>query len=70
MCIHKHTTEVSTLTELGLITIHQCDMCGVCVPRKPVSGQTAIRFDERAARVGYRRQYEMIERMARDGCVV
>lgn len=55
MCKHNHTTEVSTLTELGPVTIHQCDMCGVLVPRKEVSGESSVVFDERAAAVGYSR---------------
>lgn len=55
MCNHKHTTVVSTLTEWGVVTIHQCDMCGVLVPRKEVQGESGIPLDERAMANGYDR---------------
>ena len=64
MCKHKHTTETNTLTEWGEIHIHQCDMCGVCVPEKEVEGVSSVPFDEQAARVGYRRGYEKIVKLA------
>ena len=73
MCRHKHTTVVNTLTDLGLVLIHQCDMCGVYVPSKRVSlqelvgdvdGETVIVADERAAVSGYER---LIRKVVSDG---
>lgn len=63
MCKHKHTTVVSTLTDLGLVLIHQCDMCGVYVPSRDVDGE-AIAADERAASTGYDK---LMQKVVNDG---
>ena len=52
-CKHKHTTEVTVLSDFGVLHIHQCDMCGVYVPRLGVTGSSKVTADDKAAAVGY-----------------
>lgn len=60
-CRHLHTTEVVFFTDEGLTaTIHQCDMCGVCVPCRAVSGESRIPIDERALALGYDRMFQRV----------
>ena len=41
------------LSDFGVIHIHQCDMCGVYVPRLGVTGSSKVTADYKAAAVGY-----------------
>jgi hypothetical protein len=41
------------LSDFGVLHIHQCDMCGVYVPRLGVTGSTTVTADDKAAAVGY-----------------